>query len=133
MNFCFNSNHPSLVTISSSSNMPAATAASSKQAVDPLLDNTDLLGLATNELFSQLHDELNMACGGSGNSETLLTDSDSEELDTPLNIKENITLSLRNLNQSLDPLRGSSDDEEVCEYLAGLIYILLSKKFSPYY
>jgi len=46
--------------------MPAATAASSKQAVDPLLDNTDLLGLATSELFSQLHDELNMACGGSG-------------------------------------------------------------------
>lgn len=54
-----------------------------------------------------------MACGSNTPTESNAqsTDSDGEELDTPLNIKENINLSLRNLNQTLDPMR-SSDDEE---------------------
>ena len=62
-------------------------------------EDTDLLSLATSELFSQLNDELNLN----------RTSSETEELDTPMNIKDNITSSIRNL-----PLRSSavSDDED---------------------
>lgn len=100
----FNLSTTTTASKTSQQNTPATTT-----AADTELDNTDLLGLATNELFSQLHDELSMACGTENNTQS--TDSDGEELDTPLNIKENINLSLRNLNQTLDPMR-SSDDEE---------------------
>jgi len=64
----------------------------------PAADTTDLLTLATSQLFSQLGDELS------------LSPVEQDELDTPLNINQNITSSLRGLRQTLDVEDEASSD-----------------------
>ncbi len=64
----------------------------------PAADTTDLLTLATSQLFSQLGDELS------------LSPAEHDELDTPLNINQNLTSSLRGLRQPLDAEEEASGD-----------------------
>ncbi len=68
-------------------------------------ESTDLLSLATSQLFSQLNDEFNF-------SPSKTIESIGDELQTPQSINQNITSSLRSLKQTLDPRPSVSGEEQ---------------------
>ena len=115
---CINLNTP----MTNSSGVASPFSISSIKSLANDNDNTDLLSMATSQLFSQLNDELNanlpvIATSSNNNNNNNINNSNgsnySDELDSPLNIKENLLTSIRNLKQTLqDPLRSSSSDDE---------------------
>ena len=115
---CINLNTP----MTASSGVASPFSISSIKSLANENDNTDLLSVATSQLFSQLNDELNAnlpviaTSNNNNNNSSSNNNSNSnynDELDSPLNIKENILTSIRNLKHTLlDPLRSSSSDDE---------------------